>query len=574
MTLNNSIQQNFKFLNGGGEMGEICRSINWSATVLGSPETWPQSLRTTLSIILNSKFPMFLFWGPDLICFYNDAYRPSLGNKGKHPAVGQKGKDLWPEIWDDIKPLIDNVLNGGEASWSEDQLLPIYRNGQLEDVYWTFSYSPVADESGKPAGVFVTCTETTDKVISLKDLQHSNASKQLLNDEIKKINHELETTITKLSKSNEEQALSNKELITTQLNLSESLKNLSESEERFRVMAEATDVLISVDDETGKATFFNKAWVNITGKSTRELLEFGYVKLIHDDDQPDYLTNYTQAFKNKVPFTGEFRLLNSKGNYVWLLVNGVPLFKADQSFKGYINSCVDITERKIDDIRKNDFISMVSHELKTPLTSISAITQILKIKLKDQKDPFFKNILDQANVQVKKMSAMINGFLNISRFESGKIQLTKKQFNLAELLVEMINEIKLTTTSHNFIIERCADAVVNADKEKIGTVISNLLNNAVKYSPAGKNVFINCETSNNMVIVSITDEGIGIKPEDQEKLFDRYYRVQNAKTDHISGFGIGLYLSIEIIQFHDGKIWVNSEFGKGSTFNFSLPVLQ
>lgn len=164
----------FHFLAGGGEMGHLTRTFDWSRTSLGTPDQWPQSLRTTLSIILHSKFPMFLFWGPELICFYNDAYRPSLGNNGKHPsALGSRGVDVFPEIWPDIKPLIDTVLAGGEANWSEDQLLPIYRNGKMEDVYWTFSYSPVNDESGNPSGVFVTCTETTGKILSLSNLIES-----------------------------------------------------------------------------------------------------------------------------------------------------------------------------------------------------------------------------------------------------------------------------------------------------------------------------------------------------------------------------------------------------------------
>ena len=152
-------------------MGERIRTKDWNNTPVGAPDTWPQSLRTTLSIVLNSKFPMFLWWGSELICFYNDAYRPSLGKDGKHPSIlGMRAEEAWPEIWHIIKPLIDQVLAGGEATWSEDQLIPIYRNGNIEDVYWTFSYSPVHDESGKPAGVFVTCTETTDKVNAFKSL--------------------------------------------------------------------------------------------------------------------------------------------------------------------------------------------------------------------------------------------------------------------------------------------------------------------------------------------------------------------------------------------------------------------
>ncbi len=171
---NKQIIHPLNFINQRGEMANLIRNKDWSLTPVGMPEYWPQSLRTTLSIILNSKFPMFLFWGSELVCFYNDAYRPSLGNNGKHPAIlGGRAEDFWKEIWSDIKPIIDNVLTGGEANWSEDQLLPIFRNVKMEDVYWTFSYCAVNDESGEPAGVFVTCVETTDKVLGLKKLKES-----------------------------------------------------------------------------------------------------------------------------------------------------------------------------------------------------------------------------------------------------------------------------------------------------------------------------------------------------------------------------------------------------------------
>lgn len=173
------ISRNIQFLTGGGEMGKLTREKDWRQTPLGDPENWPQSLCTSLGIILQSRFPMFLWWGPDLICFYNDAYRPSLGQDGKHPSIlGMKAIDAWPEIWDTIKPLIDKVLQGNESIWFEDLLVPIYRNGKIEDVYWTFSYSPVIDEFGKPAGVLVTCNETTDKVNNLKLLEESNEQLQ------------------------------------------------------------------------------------------------------------------------------------------------------------------------------------------------------------------------------------------------------------------------------------------------------------------------------------------------------------------------------------------------------------
>jgi signal transduction histidine kinase len=161
----------FSFLEGNGEMGSLMRSKDWSSTAVGDPNHWPQSLKTLIGTILHAKFPMFLWWGPELTCFYNDAYRPSLGDYGKHPAIlGAPAHKAWSEIWPVIKPLIDKVLLG-ESVWMEDQLIPIERNGKMEDVYWTFSYSPVSDDQGNRAGVLVICQETTAAVNSLRELK-------------------------------------------------------------------------------------------------------------------------------------------------------------------------------------------------------------------------------------------------------------------------------------------------------------------------------------------------------------------------------------------------------------------
>jgi PAS domain S-box-containing protein len=167
-------KKSYPFLQGGGEMGERTRKYDWSQTPVGSPAQWPQSLRTTVSNLLRSKFPMFLWWGDEMIQFYNDAYRPSMGSDGKHPvALGQKGADCWQEIWPVIYPLIQQVRDTGEATWMEDQLIPIYRNGQLEDVWWTFSYSLVRDDNDGPGGILVTCMETTEAVLSRTKLENS-----------------------------------------------------------------------------------------------------------------------------------------------------------------------------------------------------------------------------------------------------------------------------------------------------------------------------------------------------------------------------------------------------------------
>lgn len=167
-------EKKFHFLTDGGELGELTRSYDWSNTPVGPIELWPQSLKTTVGTILHSGFPMFLWWGNEMIQFYNDAYRPSLGKNGKHPkALGQRAVECWPEIWSIIYPLIEQVKLTGKSFFSEDQLVPIFRNGKIEDVYWTFSYTAVIDESDEIKGVLVTCTETTEKVQNLKALKES-----------------------------------------------------------------------------------------------------------------------------------------------------------------------------------------------------------------------------------------------------------------------------------------------------------------------------------------------------------------------------------------------------------------
>ena len=158
------------FLSGGGEMGALMRSLDWSRTPIGPAEAWPAPLRTAVSICLSSRFPMLIWWGPELVKLYNDPYRPILGDK--HPAaLGRPGREAWPEIWDVIGPMLDGVMATGEATWSADQLLLMERTGYMEETYFTFSYSPIRDDDGAVAGVFTAVTETTEQVIGTRRIQ-------------------------------------------------------------------------------------------------------------------------------------------------------------------------------------------------------------------------------------------------------------------------------------------------------------------------------------------------------------------------------------------------------------------
>jgi two-component system sensor histidine kinase VicK len=180
--------------------------------------------------------------------------------------------------------------------------------------------------------------------------------------------------------------------------------------------------------------------------------------------------------------------------------------------------------------------------------------------------------LDKAKTQVKKMTTMINGFLNVSRLESGKIHIDKQLFDMKDLVKEAEEEVLATIGSHHIVFEPVEVTLVMADRDKIGHVINNFISNAVKYSPVGSTINVACVTVGKNAQISVKDQGIGIRPADIDKLFERYYRVENVSTKSISGFGIGLYLCSEIIERHSGSIWVESIVGEGSTFHFSIPL--
>jgi len=233
---------------------------------------------------------------------------------------------------------------------------------------------------------------------------------------------------------------------------------------------------------------------------------------------------------------------------------------------------MDITEQKQQELRKNKFIGMVSHELKTPLTSLKAYVQILHAWAKKKRDSFTMGALAKMERQVKKMGSMINGFLSLSQVETGKIRMHFEDFELTALIKEAIDETLLLNPGRTISFLPANPITLHADQDKVDQVIINLLSNAIKYSPKEGLIEVAAQVSGDMAQVTVKDEGPGIAQPDIDKLFDRYYRVENKQTEKIPGFGIGLYLCAEIINHHHGKIWVESVPEKGSTFFFKLPL--
>ncbi len=241
-----------------------------------------------------------------------------------------------------------------------------------------------------------------------------------------------------------------------------------------------------------------------------------------------------------------------KGGYRWLLARGRPRFNTDGAFVGYISSTVDITAIKENEKRKNDFISMVSHELKTPLTSLSGYTQLMRSKAVKVQDTSTAGMVDKAVRQISRMTTLINGFLNVSRLESAQIYIDPVKFDMAALIKKVDEEVQTSVSSHRVIFALLKENWVNADRDKIGQVINNLISNAVKYSPPDSTINVSCNADDSYLIVKVKDQGIGISPEDQPRLFERYFRVANSGYRNVAGFGIGLYLCAEIIKRHNG----------------------
>jgi PAS domain S-box-containing protein len=520
MITNSPLQTtNSYYLQGGGEMGQLTREFDWSQTVLGAPESWSQSLLTTINIILNSRFPMFLWWGPELIQFYNDAYRPSMGQNGKHPkALGQRGADCWPEIWPIIKPLINQVMSGGESTWSENQLIPIYRNNRLEDVYWTFSYSKVLDETGNPGGVLVICHETTEQVQSYNN--------------IKSAKNELEFAVEAA------------DLGTWDFNPASNTFIGNQRLKQWFGLDEHEEIDLDIA-------------LNAVMPEDRDRVSAAIGKALEKGSDGNYNIIYTiqsrDGAKRIVEATGRAKF-DAEGN--------------PEQFNGILQ---DVTEEYQLQVRKDEFISVASHELKTPITSLSASMQILQKLVKtdpgSEKVPMFVN---KASNNLSKLIHLLDDLLNVTKIQQGQLALNINRFDIVELIKDCCGHIN-PANDYTFVFLGDEELMVYADYRRIDQVMINLIGNAIKYSPASKRIEITVMHDDERATVCVRDFGIGINPQKLPHLFDRYYRVDSF-GHQFSGLGLGLYISSEIITRHNGKIGVDSTVGNGSNFWFSIPI--
>ncbi|MES2332077.1 MAG: PAS domain S-box protein [Bacteroidota bacterium] len=598
------LSNDLQFLSGGGEMGALTREKDWAETSLGDPATWPQSLRTTLSIVLNSKFPMFLWWGPELICFYNDAYRPSLGTNGKHPFIlGLPAEQAWPEIWEVIKPLIDQVLSGGDATWSEDQLIPIFRNGHMEDVYWTFSYSPVNDESGKVAGVLVTCSETTEKVKMLAEAkERENRYRKIA----EKLNIAIDASgpgsgewdipaTTELEKQVQERT---KELI--RLN-----ESLARSEARYHLMVEEVeDYAILYLNREGIIENWNKGAEKIKGYTAEEIIGKSFSVFYPERERKDRLpeTLLQQAVeKGKVIHEG-WRV-RKNGTLFWASVAITAVHDAQHNVVGFSKVTHDLTEKKEADDKlkiyaeqleqKNlelqkmnselqSFAYVSSHDLQEPLRKIQTFASRIISKemqtLSDTGKDYFRRMQEAA----ARMQTLIQDLLAYSR--TNTTDRAFENIDLADIVNEVKTDIRETHTEKEAVIEVGKMCQVNIIPFQFRQLLYNLIGNAIKFSRPGiiPHITIHSEMIRGNAVknvslasqktychISIADNGIGFDPQYKERIFEVFQRLHG--KEEYSGTGIGLAIVKKIVENHHGSITASSELNKGATFDIYLP---
>jgi two-component system sensor histidine kinase VicK len=268
----------------------------------------------------------------------------------------------------------------------------------------------------------------------------------------------------------------------------------------------------------------------------------------------------------------ETKRLKEDGKLLDVSLTISPIKNDKNEITGLSTIARDITEQKMAETRKNDFITIASHELKTPLTTIKSFVQLLLSKAHKDQDNFRIDALSKVEKHANKMSILIQNFLNNAKLLEGKFDLKLERFNTHDLLNEVVQDAKMLSPTHKLVMKDCEEVFVVADRNKIGQVLENMISNAVKYSPVGSTITIACKTVDGHAQLSVTDTGIGIDKKDQEKIFDRFYRVQNEKLKNVSGFGIGLYLVAEILRFHESRIFVDSKANLGSRFYFDLPT--
>ena len=559
-------------LKGGGKMGELLRGFDWASTPIGSVDTWPESLKTMVGVVLANPFPMLIWWGPDLRHLYNDAYRPILG--AKHPAsIGAPGHEVWAEIWDILGPRALRVLLGGGATFDEDLHLPMDRYGYVEETYFTFSYSPIPDPDA-PAGVggvLVTCTETTPRVIgerrvrALRDLGARAA-------EAKTADEACAIAATTLAAHPRDVPFA-------------ALYLLDGSTLRLTGVAgverDDPNLPASVDLAADEAARVGWPFVEVLRTGQSRVVENLSRRL--DSDVSPWIEAASKVAVLRIPSTVQDQPAG-------VLVSGVsPHLALDDGYRAFfelVASQVGIAvtnarayeeeRRRAEALAELDraktlFFSNVSHEFRTPLTLLLGPAEDC---LRDDSIPAAsRERIEIIHRNALRLHKLVNTLLDFSRIEAGRIEAVYEPTDLSAYTAELASSFRSAIEAAGMRLVIDAPELgerVYLDRDMWEKVVLNLLSNAFKHTFEGE-ISVRVRARDGAVDVIVTDTGIGIPAGQLPHIFERFHRVPNARSRTHEGTGIGLALVEQLVSLHGGRIDVESAEGVGTTFTVSVP---
>jgi signal transduction histidine kinase len=560
------------FLSGGGETGARLRSLDWQSHPLGSPELWPQSLKTIVRVMLDSRYAMWMAWGPQLTFFCNDAYLPTVGLK-RDWVLGARSDEVWKEIWPDIGPRIDHVLKSGEATWDEGLLLFLERSGFAEETYHTFSYSPVYDDLSRVSGMLCVVTEVTERVVGERRLRvlRDLAAQAMDVDDVSSSCHRavevlaeypLDLPFSALYILEADGCRARRAALSTPMSeewFPEALPlppQLSRDRWKLATLC-ATKASQRIED-------LSHLDPEVTGLAWPGQARTAVVLPLTSSGQDRLFGFLIAGVSPRRPFDADYK------SFLDLVTGQVASAIANaQSFEAERERVTALAE--IDRV-KTAFFSNVSHEFRTPLTlMLGPIEEMVNDTALPETTRGRVGLLHRNSLRLLKL---VNSLLEFSRIEAGRVQATYLPTDLSGLTADLVSTfasaLELAGLALKVDLQTLPDPVF-VDRDMWEKVVLNLLSNAFKYTLKGE-IEVRMHQVEGHAVMSVRDTGIGIPAESLPKLFERFYRVEGAEGRTHEGSGIGLALVHELVKLHGGTVTAQSKLQEGTTLVVRIPL--
>lgn len=554
---------------GGGGMGALMRSLDWPQTPLGPVADWPQSLKTSLSICLASRFPIVMYWGPEYVVLYNDAYSTILGSK--HPwALGQRCRDCWAEIWDTIGPMLDKVVRTGEATWSNHLLLQLERYGYPEECYFSFSFSPVRVESGTIGGVFTAVLETTEEVIGQRRLR----------------------TLRDLAARGVDARSEQDAWRIAAATLAENLHDIP-----FAVLCRPTGEDGAQMLETAGISPEHRLCKELCSPGSnlfelaRQAVESGDVVAVKElgklaPEIPRGAWEMAPRAALLIPMATP-----GQGSPGVLLAGISPHKAVDESYRTFFELVGRQIATSVADARayeeerrraealaeidraKTLFFTNISHEFRTPLTLMLGPVENMLQEAR-QKDRNQSEQLEIVHRNSLRLLKLVNNLLDFSRIEAGRMQARYEPTDLTALTTELAGVFRAAMEKAGLRFQVDCQPLpgpVYVDRDMWEKIVLNLLSNAFKFTFEGE-VRVGLRAVDGQAELTVRDTGTGIPQEELGRVFERFHRAAATRGRTHEGTGIGLALVSELAKLHGGSVGVESVPGGGSTFKVTVPL--